>query len=457
MLTIPYANLLRRRRCKTGVKILAWSLHFNQFIHMSSKRQPVKNRLSNVASITKVPYYPEHKRYEVRFKKDYCKKDEPVRKYFSNLGQARTAVEDRDREKSAFGEDGLNQLSTKERADATEALKILGGTDFESLTDAMRHLRNLRKNEEGKSPMTISEIIEEKIANIEEKNSRDAEGGSVRTLQEYHYRGRKVLGETFGSMRVADFDNDKHFKPLWEKEGKSDHFLRICKSIFNHCIKNYKGKIIKECPITEKKFKRKRKRKEGPDIFKPDEWRRLILSAIATEDEEYCKGNTYQFTAWAVLGLWCGLRPDSELRHLDWKDVDLERKRIWVWSHKTHKGRWVEIPDCAVGVLKKVERKSGLVVKGRNYHKRVQDLKARAGVGKPVWKSDIMRHTFASMHWAKYQDERKLISLLGHKDYEMLDHYRRFEKDLRDQAEEFWHFTPPSDSPKGTTHELKIA
>ena len=183
----------------------------------------------------------------------------------------------------------------------------------------------------------------------------------------------------------------------------------------------------------------------------------MILSAIATEDKEYCKGNTYQFTAWAVLGLWCGLRPDSELRHLDWKDVDLERKRVWVWSHKTHKGRWVEIPDCAVGVLKKVERKSGLVVKARNYHKRVQNLKAMAGVGKPVWKPDIMRHTFASMHWAKYQEEGKLISLLGHKDDDLLNHYRRFEKNLRDQAEEFWNFTPPSGSPKGGTHELKIA
>ena len=38
----------------------------------------------------------------------------------------------------------------------------------------MIHLKALRKGEEGKSPITISEIIEEKIADIEEKNSMKA-------------------------------------------------------------------------------------------------------------------------------------------------------------------------------------------------------------------------------------------------------------------------------------------
>lgn len=422
---------------------------------MKKKRETIKHPHTDIASITYIPDKKSESKYEIRVRKKYSSTGKAKRYYKKTQAEAKEFINLLANEKKDFGSHALKQFPPEKRLDAAKAFEILEDTGFESLTDAMIHLKELRKGEEGKSPITISEIIEEKIADIEEKNSMNAKGGSERTLQEYHYRGRKVLGGTFGAMRVADFDNDKHFKPLWEKEGKSDHFLRICKAIFNHCIKKHKGKIIKECPITEEKFKKNRN--EGPAIFKSDEWRRLILSAIATEDKEYCKGNTYQFTAWAVLGLWCGLRPDSELRHLDWKDVDLERKRVWVWSHKTHKGRWVEIPDCAVGVLKKVERKSGLVVKGRNYHKRVQNLKAMAGVGKPVWKPDIMRHTFASMHWAKYQEEGKLISLLGHKDDDLLNHYRRFEKNLRDQAEEFWNFTPPSGSPKGGTQELKIA
>ena len=38
-----------------------------------------------------------------------------------------------------------------------------------------------------------------------------------------------------------------------------------------------------------------------------------------------------------------------------------------------------------VEILKKVAKKKGLVVKQKNYHKRVLSLKARAGVGRPIW------------------------------------------------------------------------
>jgi hypothetical protein len=99
---------------------------------------------------------------------------------------------------------------------------------------------------------------------------------------------------------------------------------------------------------------------------------------------------------------------DSQKR-LKWEDVDLKEKEVWVYSTKTLKHRHVKIPECAIPILRTVQRE-GIHSQGSNYAKRFRDFTNRAGV---KWHSDIMRHTYATYYHAKFNDEKELIKQMG--------------------------------------------
>lgn len=414
---------------------------------MKAKRKTIKHPHDNIASITHVPYKEGKNKFEIYIRKKYSPTGKPQRLYKATQNIAKDYVNELTDELGEYGLSSLKQINPDQRADAARALKILPATGFKELEPAIKHLLELKEKEDAKSDITVAQIVDEKIAKVRGRvgmraKGKNVKGGSNKTLIEYEYYG-KILKKEHGYMRAVDFKNKEHFFPIYEELGYRENFRKVCHAIFNLCIKEHAGKVIKrgQNPITQDKEDIADK---DPAYLKQDQWKKLVLTAIATENEDYKKGNAYELTGWATLGLWCGLRPDAELRLLDWKDIDLDyKKRVWVYSSKTRKKRHVDIPNCAVEILKKVAKKKGLVVKQKNYHKRVLSLKARAGVGRPIWVNDIMRHTFASMHWAMHQDERELIKQMGHIDNSELDYYVAEEKDLVDHAEEFWNFTPP--------------
>jgi len=414
---------------------------------MSKATRKVKHKLGEVASITKQINQPNNKRYKVYIKKDYRKSGDPgtYRLFFSKETEARDWVANR---KENFG--SLKVLTDNQIAEAKLAFEILGSTGFQSLSVALTHLKSLKQKEDAKSDVTVAQIVREKIKDVEKKNAmlkkgQKVLGGSKKTLIEYNHYG-KWLCEDWGHLKVADFDEEKHFLPIYNDKGCQTNFLKCTKVFFNYCIKKHKGKVIKINPITEEKNKFG---EHEIKVFKPDEWKRLIQTAVASEGQEYRKGNAYEFTAMVALGLWCGLRPEAEMRQVDfpkdrlkWEDVDLEEKEVWVYSTKTLKYRHVKIPECAIPILRTVQRRKGFIVKDLNYAKRFRDFTARAGVSSKqgIWSNDIMRHTYATYYHAMFNDEKELIKQIGHVDDRELKFYRKFGKEYRSQAEAFWDF-----------------
>ena len=63
-----------------------------------------------------------------------------------------------------------------------------------------------------------------------------------------------------------------------------------------------------------------------------------------------------------------------------------------------------------------------------------------------VWDSDIMRHTFASMHYGFYRDKQKVINELGHCNQSMLRHYVNHGAKMQKRAREFFSFQAPSET-----------
>lgn len=65
-----------------------------------------------------------------------------------------------------------------------------------------------------------------------------------------------------------------------------------------------------------------------PSIFTDPEWRRLITTAINSHSEDFSKGTKVELGTYITLGLWCGLRPQSEIERLKWEDIHLEEENF---------------------------------------------------------------------------------------------------------------------------------
>ena len=104
------------------------------------------------------------------------------------------------------------------------------------------------------------------------------------------------------------------------------------------------------------------------------------------------RGQPADLLASVTLGLWCGLRPEAELKRLDWSDINIDEGFVNIHDDwKVEIGRLVTIPNCAKDLLK-TARKKGPIINPKNFRRRWDWLRETAGV-MDVWDSDIMRHT----------------------------------------------------------------
>lgn len=163
-----------------------------------------------------------------------------------------------------------------------------------------------------------------------------------------------------------------------------------------------------------------------PGILTVEQCRKLLTAAKDTRE---------QMVPYIVLGLFCGIRPE-EILHTTWSHVHLDSKFVEVTARvsKTRKRRLVTLPDNAVHWLKLGGQLPPLKVR-----KKMAVIRTAANISK--WPHDALRHTFASMHLAKYQDPNKTAHELGHWNTDMLyRHYRELVKPS--EAEKFWQIQP---------------
>lgn len=161
-------------------------------------------------------------------------------------------------------------------------------------------------------------------------------------------------------------------------------------------------------------------------------------------------GVAWKLLAFVVIGMFGGLRR-AELERLTMEDVNLEERTVIVRAAnaKTRQRRVVELSANAVAWLQ------GMKLKSRGTLKREQRVSERVcpanlkrlwpvfwrSCGFSEWKSNALRHTFASMHLAMWGDEAKLQTLMGHESGPMLHrHYKALK--TKKEAEVFWSLVP---------------
>lgn len=398
--------------------------------------QQNRNKRSKVVSIEGVCVI-RHKKQFGKWELDAGLKLGGTKKYrkrFDSLEEAKVHAEQIKAKLKNQGVGGF-KLTREQLVDAEKALALLIDTKFSSLAEAIQFVQRFASDKQ--SDITVKELVDQFMQRKEEEAAQNLRGTSKATLAEYKYR-HGLLSDSFGDILVREFTEDT-FKPLFASKGFSPQLLSKTKTLFNYAVKEG---LIPENPI---KIDPPKKKASQPKIFNDEEWRRLVLHAHHRESHRFSKGEPIELLAYVTLGLWCGLRPTAEIQRLQWEDIHLDEDNPSVYIHpdwKVKHGRWVDIPPCAVSLLRTCKKPKGHVVKPKNLRRRLDWLKDDANV-KDSWSPDIMRHTFASMHYGFHGDKNAIANQLGHVSQGVLDHYINTGKKIKSRAKEFFSFTAP--------------
>jgi integrase/recombinase XerD len=163
--------------------------------------------------------------------------------------------------------------------------------------------------------------------------------------------------------------------------------------------------------------------------FSPDEVKRLLRAA------------PFELLPYIAIAVFAGLRPE-EIRRLRWSDVSLDDRLITVNAtvSKTARKRFAEMSENLVQWLRPFAGRTGPVA-CRNLPKLMLD--ARKDAGLTAWPPDVLRHTFASAHYAHFKNPAHTALLLGHRDQTMLmNHYRNLMRPA--DAARYWQIMPPA-------------
>ena len=171
---------------------------------------------------------------------------------------------------------------------------------------------------------------------------------------------------------------------------------------------------------------------------------RRILRFVETPEHHALAG-------WLALALFAGVRPDEIARTgREWLHLEEGTLRITARASKTSQTRVIDLPPVALAWLKlwtnTVPPGTPLTIRG--HRKRWDHLRAAAGLA-DTWVHDVLRHTFATMHYAAHQNAAQLKALMGHSQAEktLFAHYRAVQTIsgatvTRAMAAEFWELYP---------------
>jgi integrase len=186
-----------------------------------------------------------------------------------------------------------------------------------------------------------------------------------------------------------------------------------------------------------------------PAILREEQWRQLLLTAIQTDKE-------LDLLSFVVLILYMGLRPESEVELITWKNVNLKTGKLFIADDQTGKsflGRTLVIPEAAKALLKLCKRRKGPIIESKAKHRKKWDkLREQAGFivknkkGKVIrndWIPDIARHTAGSMVYAETQSKEAVRAFLGHTNDVTMRHYVNHGESIEEEAERFFSFTAP--------------
>lgn len=364
-------------------------------------------------------------------------KKKRIREYFKTKGEAENRADQMRAELKNYGVKAF-KLTNEQRIDAEKALRLsepLGVSLYEAVSFYAEY------HELKGAEMTFADLVDDHREKLEADRAK-GQGVADRTLSDYKSRHQR-LSDEFGEIKLIAFSHINDWEPFSRTLGKSarryENHLRI---LFNYAVE--RG-YIKSTPMIGKLSDPPILKK--PAILREDQWRQLLLTAIATEKDLGLLG-------YVVLILYMGLRPESEVTLLNWNNINLKTQKLFIGDEQTGKsflGRTLKIPEAALNLFKLCKKRRGAIIKSKTKHRKDwEKLRELAGLieknkeGRLIrndWIPDIARHTAGSMVYAVTQSKEEVRSFLGHTNDVTMRHYVNHGESIEEEAERFFSFT----------------
>jgi integrase len=334
-----------------------------------------------------------------------------------------------------FRKDGQKHftLTTSQRDDALAAIDVLAGTGL-TLKEAALFAKKHHQMPTGN--LKVQEVINQLVTEKEAENLRER---SVRDLK----NRLNIFGQTFGERLVKEVTRTeieawlKDLRGISEKsaEGLSPrskkNYLVAVRTFFNYAIaKGYRASENPAARISTPKIDW-----EQPSILSVAEAAQLLKAARKEQEG--------RLLASVVVGLFAGIR-SNEIMRLDWSAIDLDEGILTIGPQiaKKRRLRVLELMPNCIAWLKTIPKREGRVAPGK-YTVRWAEFVKKAGF--PDWgenRSNAMRHSFGSYHYAMFSDAAKTAAMLGHRDNDqvLFDSYRSLAR--KKDAEAYFAITP---------------
>lgn len=309
---------------------------------------------------------------------------------------------------------GLYDLTDAQRLDVMTALERLHG--HSSLTEAADFY--LDHNSPEAASCTVSELVDRYIEAKRKANRRERTIADIRSrLGQFRADYGDTLVHEVTTTMIEQWLDKRGYRDL-----SRENYRRHLVYFYNFAIKHSFAKINPAAKIEKVSIDEK-----IPGILTVPEVERVMRSA---------QHHMPYMVPYFAIGFFAGLRP-TETEQLDWRDIDLVRRRIVVRPQvaKKRRQRYVDISDNLAQWLTPHRKDRGQIHFSRF---RFEKVRKQADV---TWVHDAMRHSFGSYHLARHEDAAKTALQMGHtSNLVLFNHYRDLVE--REQAEAYWEVMP---------------
>lgn len=302
-----------------------------------------------------------------------------------------------------------------------EAFQLYG---YQGLADACADW--IKELDDRNRSQTLGDVIKE----YQSTRGSEWSGGYLDT-----FRWAKKQLEPLSNKLLSELDA-RHWQvwlPVWRKEGKFsagsfNHLRTFLVSLFSTPLA---ASVFPSNParsIPRAKVKRKQV------IIASNAETRALMNRAWNEDPE--------MVPWFAIAFFAGLRPDSELKNLDWSNVNFGENWIRVeFGNKTDTKRFVDLAPNLALWLRPFQQASGPILQTNH-----RNRKAVITEGILTWARDITRHTYGSNLEAQARADGRdvkstVITNMGHNSSQTYEQHYRNARTAK-EAKEFWTIAP---------------
>lgn len=325
---------------------------------------------------------------------------------------------------------------------ARQRLRASGATVMEAVEFFLQHATRLREE------VTVAELVRRFRA---DRESRGCSEFYVRQLKTSLGHLVRMFGER-KAHAITAVDVEVWLRANGWKGKTHNNYLGDVAAMFAWAASRSRG-LVQVNPTLE--VERAKWTRRGAVVLSVERCDELLREARRRE--------LWRVLSYVVLGMFAGIRPE-ETKRLSWGAVDLNEGTVVVMATdaKTAARRVIDLSENARAWLRLVpvelrgawmrivpktnwndewllfRRALGWDVgHGAKKHLPAPTVKAVHG----RWPHDVLRHSFASYHYAMWQDEQRLQVQMGHRSARMLhQHYRAVV--TRAEAVRFWGLIP---------------